>query len=82
MWVRIPLRRDVFDTTLYDKVCQWFVTGLWFSPGTPVSPANKTDHHVITEILLKIALKTIAPPKTECRIYTSGTGNDHHIASS
>jgi hypothetical protein len=27
----------VLDTTLCDKVCQWFATGLWFSPGTPVS---------------------------------------------
>jgi hypothetical protein len=26
LWVWIPLRRGVLDTTLYDKVCQWFVT--------------------------------------------------------
>jgi hypothetical protein len=32
---------------------------LWFSAGTPVSSTNKTDHHDITEILLKVALKTI-----------------------
>jgi hypothetical protein len=25
-------------TTLCDKVCQWFVAGRCFSPGTPVSP--------------------------------------------
>jgi hypothetical protein len=25
----------------------------WFSPGTPVFSTNKTDHHDITEILLK-----------------------------
>jgi hypothetical protein len=40
-----------------------FVIGLrqvgLFSPGTPVSPTNKTDHHNITEILLKVALSTI-----------------------
>jgi hypothetical protein len=30
-----------------------------FSPGTPVSSTNKTCHHNITEILLKVALKTI-----------------------
>ncbi len=30
-----------------------------FSPGTPVSSTNKTDHHDITEILLKVALNTI-----------------------
>jgi hypothetical protein len=26
-----------------------------FSPGIPVSSTNKTDHHEITEILLKVA---------------------------
>ena len=31
--------------------------GLSFSLGTPVSSANKTDRHNITEILLKVALK-------------------------
>ena len=30
-----------------------------FFPGTPVSFANKTDCHEITEILLKVALNTI-----------------------
>ena len=49
-----PLRRDVLDTTLCDKVCQWLVTGRWFSP---VSSTNKTDCHDIAEILLKVALK-------------------------
>jgi hypothetical protein len=34
-------------------------TVLWFSPGTPVSPTNKTDRHDITEILFKVALNTI-----------------------
>ena len=34
--------------------------GQWFSPGTPVSSTNKTDHHNITEILLKVALNTIS----------------------
>jgi hypothetical protein len=29
------------DTTLCDKVCQWLATGLWFSPGTPVSCTNE-----------------------------------------
>jgi len=31
LWVRIPLRRGVLDTTLCDKVCQWLTTGQWFS---------------------------------------------------
>jgi len=35
------------------------VKGLWFSPVTLVSSTNKTDHHSITEILLKVALNTI-----------------------
>ena len=41
----------------YVIVCQWLVAGLWFSPGAPVSPTNKTDCHNITEILLN----SIAP---------------------
>ena len=32
------------------------MTGRWFSLGPPVSSTNKTDHHDITEILLKVAL--------------------------
>jgi hypothetical protein len=35
------------------------MTVRWFSPGTPVSSTNKTDHHDITEKLLKVALNTI-----------------------
>jgi hypothetical protein len=42
-----------------DKVCQWLAVGRWFSPGTPVSSTNKTDHHNINEVLLKVALNTI-----------------------
>jgi len=57
-WVRTPLRWGVLDTTLSDKVCQWFAAGRWFSPGTPVSSINKTNRHDITEILLKVALNT------------------------
>jgi hypothetical protein len=37
--------QGVLDTTLCDKVCQWLVTGQWFSLGTPVSSTNKTYHH-------------------------------------
>ena len=35
------------------------MTGWRFSPGTPVSSTNKTDHHDIAEILSKVALNTI-----------------------
>ena len=33
----------------------------WLSPATPVSSTSKTNHHDITEILLKAALNTINP---------------------
>jgi hypothetical protein len=57
LWVRISIRARC--TTLCDKVCQWLATDRWFSPGRPVSSTNKTDRHDITEILLKMTLKTI-----------------------
>ena len=60
--------RDVLYTTLYDKVWQGFVTGRWFSPGTPVSSSNKTDHHDIIQILLKVALNTISDQMSLDRI--------------
>ena len=41
-------------TTLCDKVCQWLVTGRWFSSFHPVSSTNKTDRHNVSEILLKV----------------------------
>ena len=41
----------------FSKVCQWLATGLWVSAGTLVSSTNKSDSHDITEILLKVALK-------------------------
>jgi hypothetical protein len=37
------------------------VEGQWFSPGTPFSSTNKIDRQVITEKLLKVALKTYNP---------------------
>ena len=57
LWVRTSIRARC--TTLCDKVCQWLATGLWFSPCPPVSSTNKTDHHDIIEILLRVALSTI-----------------------
>ena len=50
---------------IYPGIYMLSVTILWFSPGTPVSATNKTnrhditDSHDITEIVLKVALKTI-----------------------
>ena len=49
----------VLDTTLGDKVCQWFSAGRWLSPGSPISSTNKSDRHDETEILLKVELNTI-----------------------
>ena len=39
----------------HDNICQWLVAG----PGTSVTSTNKTVHHAITEIVLKVALNTI-----------------------
>ena len=60
LWVRIQFRRGVLDTLFY-KNSQWLAAGRWFSPGSPVSSTNKTDHYDITEILLKVPL-THPPP--------------------
>jgi hypothetical protein len=53
----------LLDTTFCDKVCQLLTAGLWFSPDTLVSSSNKNERHVITEILLKVALNIITPQK-------------------
>jgi hypothetical protein len=58
-------------TTLCDKVCHWLVTGRWFSPGPLVSSTYKTDRYDISEILLKVAFKTIAQSnKHPCEVYS------------
>jgi hypothetical protein len=59
LWVWIPLRWGVLDTTLCDKVYQWHSSDQWFCMGTPVSFINKTYLHNIAKILLKVALNTI-----------------------
>ena len=41
-------------------------------PGTPVSSTNKTDRHDITEILLKVALKTMTKTIKFNLMYASG----------
>ena len=49
-------------------IWQGLVVGRWFSPGTSVSSTNETDRHDITDIWLKVALKTITltPCKQKC----------------
>ena len=64
--------KTVLDTTLCDKVCQWLATVQCFSPSTPVSSTNKTDHHDITEILLKVVLNTINLKNPKCWQPVSG----------
>jgi hypothetical protein len=44
------------------------VTGWWFSPGSPVSSANKTDCHDIGEILLKVTLNNIKQQKQKSKV--------------
>ena len=53
LWIQIPLRQGVLDTTSCDKVCQWLFGRL------VVSSTNKTDRHDMAEILLTVALNTI-----------------------
>jgi hypothetical protein len=66
LWVRIPLRWGVLDTTVCHKVCQWFATNWSFSPVTPVSSTMKTDRHDISAILLEVVLNTITKTKPSC----------------
>ena len=61
LWVRISIRARC--TTICDKVCQWLMTGRWFSRGLAVSSTNKADRHDITEILLKVVLNTTKQTK-------------------
>ena len=45
LWVESCSWRGVLDTTLCNKVCQWFAGGRCFSLGTPVSSTNKIKHN-------------------------------------
>ena len=58
----------VYKCTLYDDVFHWLLLNITLCDKSlavtcgrysPVSSINKTDHHDITEILLKVALNTI-----------------------
>jgi hypothetical protein len=55
-----PVHGEVYLMQHYViKFVNDFSTGPWFSQSTQVSSTNKTDHHYITEILLKVVLNTI-----------------------
>ena len=55
-------RRDVPDSIVCDKACQWLATGQWFSPGT--WSTNKTDHHGDNWNIVEMALNTIDQTKS------------------
>jgi hypothetical protein len=58
----VPITTDVVSSNLDQGEVyniMWLATGQWFSLGPLVSFTNKTEHHDITEILLKVALNTI-----------------------
>ena len=52
-----PIHGEVYSVQL--EVGEGFVAGLLFSQSSVVSSISKTDHHDITEILLKVVLNTI-----------------------
>jgi hypothetical protein len=69
---QVPITIKVVSTNpTYDEVypiqncCQWLAAGRWFSLCTLVSSTNKTNHHDIAEILLKVALNTITLTQIE-----------------
>ena len=66
LWVWIPIRWGVLDTILCGKVCQWLVTGQWFSLGTPVSFTNKTDRHDINWNIVESDIKHDNPISKAC----------------
>ena len=53
--------RDFVDTTLSDGVYQLLTSGLWLSPGIPVSSINKTDRLYITEIFIAPGVRHHTP---------------------
>jgi hypothetical protein len=53
------------------------VEGQWFSLSTPVPSTNKTDHHNIAEILLKLELNTMNQNKPTTDIFTTEIYNSY-----
>ena len=54
----MPMTTNVVSSNPPQARYIWYII-MCFSPGTPVSSTNKTDHNDIAEILLKVALNTI-----------------------
>ena len=64
----------------YVIVCQWLAAGRWFSLCTLLFSTNKTDHHDITEILLKVALNTIThPPPPSLSVVSTWTSTSLNL---
>ena len=62
LWVRIPLRRGVFDTTLFGKVCKRFAAGLWFfdwQMSMVFSVFNKLRWKIVVILLILVELGAI-----------------------
>ena len=74
VWILLMVRR----TRLTLCVFHWLMAGQWFSAGPPVSSANKTDGHNITEILLKVALNTKNPPICLLRDFWPGWAHSYY----
>jgi hypothetical protein len=52
--------RSIPNTSLCDKVCQWLVTGRWFSLVTQVSSTNKTDLQEVDNFLWVINITLVS----------------------
>ena len=50
---------SIYIARLIRNLILIIAAGRWFYPGPTVSSTNKTDHHDIAEILLKMTLNTI-----------------------
>jgi hypothetical protein len=72
-WQTNPFHDKVYSKQHYviKFVSDLWQVGRWFSLGTSVSSTNKTDHHDITEILLKLvySLRKIVNQKALVLIY-------------
>jgi len=66
-WLRNP--SDLSSKkTIINVICwltQYLGNNRYFFPNTCVSSTNKTDHHDITELLLKVASNTTATNMTK-----------------